>query len=159
VTERFVHYTDALIMYVIIFFFHCAFVPLYSTTLYYITPLLTSPVWVLSMDKSHLFYYKYKHRIDCGGCRNKVRLTHSPYFAISLRLHLPPHSQSMHHPCLTWAPWTPGKQEQESNHLHQRRLHGWWWGGCALASHAPPTYTAGNILKSCCRRYMDTCLL
>jgi hypothetical protein len=39
--------------------------------LHYITPLFTSPVWVLSMDMSHSFYYKYKHRIYCGGRRNK----------------------------------------------------------------------------------------
>jgi hypothetical protein len=43
----------------------------YAPLHYYITPLLTSPVRVLSIDKSHSFYYKYKHRIYCGGGRNK----------------------------------------------------------------------------------------
>jgi hypothetical protein len=64
--------------------------------LHYITPLFTSPVWVLSMDMSRSFYYKYKHRIYCGGRRTKVILSLSPHTSVSIStyhrlcLRLPP---------------------------------------------------------------------
>jgi hypothetical protein len=87
-------------MYVVMCCFYCAFVPLCSTTVYYITPLLTSPVWVLSMDKSRMLYYKYKCRIYCGGGQNKVTLIRTLCTLPSPSPPLPPLTAASAYRCL-----------------------------------------------------------